>query len=51
MFWIGVVIGLFAGTILGLVFGGLLAASSQGDDLLALMLAQQEKRYTSASQE
>jgi hypothetical protein len=51
MFWIGVAIGLFAGTLLGLVFGGLLAAAGQGDDLLALMLAQQEKRQNSPSQE
>jgi hypothetical protein len=45
MFWIGVIIGLFAGTFLGLCFGGLLAASSQADDHLALSMLQQGKRH------
>jgi len=48
MFWVGVVIGLFAGTFLGLFFGGLLAAASRGDDLLAAALAQEKAARSSA---
>ena len=48
MFWIGVVLGLFIGTFLGLCIGGLLAAASRGDDLLAAALALEEKSRPSS---
>jgi hypothetical protein len=47
MFWIGALMGLFVGVFLGLFLGGLLAAASQGDDLLAAALALEEKSNSS----
>jgi hypothetical protein len=47
MFWIGALVGLFVGVSLGIFFGGLLAAVSQGDDLLAAALALEEKPNSS----
>jgi hypothetical protein len=48
MFWLGVLLGVFVGAFLGLFFGGLLAAASRGDDLLAAALALEEKRSPSS---
>ena len=49
MFWLGVLLGVFVGACLGLFIGGLLAAASRGDDLLAAALAQEKTARASAS--
>ena len=48
MFWIGTLVGLFVGVFVGLISGGLLAAASRGDDLLAAALALEEKSMPSS---
>jgi hypothetical protein len=48
MFWLGILLGVFVGAFLGLFFGGLLAAASRGDDLLAAALAQEKAARSSA---
>jgi hypothetical protein len=48
MIWIGIIIGLFVGTFLGLCFGGLLAAASRGDNLLAVAVSLEEKSRPSS---
>jgi Na+/H+-dicarboxylate symporter len=49
MFWVWILIGIFVGAFLGLFFGGLLAAASRGDDLLAAALAQENAARASAA--